>query len=150
MPRRNPQDPRGQHLQRRYERRDCGGAHRQEGRRVRGPSRKAVSIDRRELFETLARLQPGAEGTTTGNGAEISVPALVAAWLERGPAVFAADDRARLDTLYRQIDVRKKVSAAYGAECKRLDPETPAEPAVVSGLVAVLLANAAQHDGWGL
>ena len=109
-----------------------------------------MSIDRRELFETLARLQPGAEGTTTGNGAEISVPAPVAAWLARGPAVFAADDRARLDALCRQIDVRKKVSAAYGAEWKRLDPETPAEPAVVSGLVAVLLGNAAQHDGWGL
>jgi len=62
--------------------------------------------------------------------------------------------------LCRQIDVRKKVSAVYAAGWKRFDSEVPAEPAVVSGLVAVLLANAcrvgapglggSRNDGWGL
>ena len=86
--------------------------------------------------------------------------ALVTHWLRRGPAVFAGDDRESLDALCRQVDVRKKVSAGYGPDWKRLDPEVPAEPVVVSGLVAVLLANAAgvgspgpdgsRNDGWGL
>ena len=58
--------------------------------------------------------------------------------------------------------MRKRVSAGYGAGFARLDPEEPADAAVVSGLVAVLLANAARvgdpaaradgavDDGWGL
>ncbi len=114
-----------------------------------------MSSDSRELFDALARLQPAVEET-----APISVPALVAQWLARGPAVFAGDDRERLDALCRQVDVRKKVSAAYASDWKRLDPEVPAVPPVVSGLVAVLLANAAgvgapgpdgaRNDGWGL
>jgi len=124
-----------------------------------------VSGDRRELFDALAQLQPSgneASGNEAAgdNEAPIPVPALVARWLAGGPAIFAGDDRAELDSLCRQVDVRKKVSAGYGPGWKRLDPEVPAVPAVVSGVVAVLLANAAgvgapgpdgaRNDGWGL
>jgi hypothetical protein len=113
--------------------------------------------DHQELFAALAVRQP-----TDAPDAPISVPSLVRTWLERGPAVFDGDDRASLEALCRQIDVRKKVSEAYGPGFARLDPETPADPAVVAGLVAVLLANAARvgdpsartdgavDDGWGL
>jgi hypothetical protein len=114
-----------------------------------------MSTAGQELFEALARLQPVAEAP-----GPICVAALVAGWLRRGPAVFAGDDRECLDALCRQVDVRKKVSAGYGPDWKRLDPEVPAEPVVVSGLVAVMLANAAgvgspgpdgsRNDGWGL
>ncbi len=109
-----------------------------------------------ELFDALARLQPVADDAP----GPICVAALVARWLRRGPAVFAGDDRDCLDALCRQVDVRKKVSAGYGPDWKRLDPEVPAEPVVVSGLIAVMLANAAgvgfpgpdgsRNDGWGL
>jgi hypothetical protein len=119
-----------------------------------------VSRDRRELFDALAQLQPANEAASNEVPAPISVPALVAQWLARGPAIFAGDDRERLDALCRQIDVRKKVSAGYAPGWKRLDPEVPAVPLVVSGVVAVLLANAAgvgapgpdgaRNDGWGL
>jgi len=108
-----------------------------------------------ELFDALARVQPAADAP-----GDISVAALVARWLRRGPAVFAGDDRERLDALCRQVDVRKRLSAGYGPDWKRLDPEVAAEPVVVSGLVAVMLANAAgvgspgpdgsRNDGWGL
>ena len=114
-----------------------------------------MSSDRRELFDVLARLQP-----TEEESVPISVPAFVKQWLARGPAVFAGDDREKLEALCRQVDVRKKVSAGYAPGWKRLDPEVPAPPQVVSGVVAVLLANAAgvgapgpdgaRNDGWGL
>jgi hypothetical protein len=108
-----------------------------------------------ELFDALARIQPVVDAP-----GPICVPALVARWLQREPAVFAGDDRESLDALCRQVDVRKKISAGYGPDWTRLDPEVPADPGVVSGLVAVLLANAAgvgspgsdgsRNDGWGL
>jgi hypothetical protein len=118
-----------------------------------------MSVDGRELFDAVARLQPTAELQPTESDS-IATGALVARWLANGPAIFSGGDREQLDALCRQIDVRKKVSAGYAAGWKRLDPEEPAEPAVVSGLVAVLLANAAgvgapgpdgaRNDGWGL
>jgi hypothetical protein len=90
----------------------------------------------------------------------ISVRDLVARWLGAGPRVFEGDDRAALDSLCRQIDVRKKLSVAYAPEWKPLDPEVPAEPPLVAGVIAVLLANArgvdlpddaaALNDGWSL
>jgi hypothetical protein len=113
--------------------------------------------DHRGLYAALAAIQPA-----DPPAAPVSVPALVRSWLERGPAVFDGDDRAALEALCRQIDVRKKVSVGYGTGFKRLDPEEPADRAVVSGLVAVLLGNAARvgdpaaridgavDDGWGL
>lgn len=114
-----------------------------------------MTDDGRELFEALAQLQPAPDESSP-----ISVPALVAQWLARGPVVFAGDDRERLDALCRQVDVRKRVSVGYAPGWKRLDPEVPAEAPVVSGLIAVLLANAAgvggpgpdgaRNDGWGL
>jgi hypothetical protein len=124
-----------------------------------------VSGDRRELFDALAQLQlSGSDASGNEAAADetaaISVPVLVARWLARGPAIFAGDDRDDLDALCRQVDVRKKVSAGYGPGWKRLDPEVPAVPPVVSGVVAVLLGNAAgvgapgpdgaRNDGWGL
>ena len=115
-----------------------------------------MSIDPAEIIRELAALQPppGDESTP------ISVPALVRAWLARGPAIFDGDDRVQLDELCRQIDVRKRVSAGYAAGWKRLDPEAGAPPEVVAGVVGILLANAADvgapgtdgsiNDGWGL
>jgi len=47
-----------------------------------------------------------------------------------------------LDALCRQIDVRHTIAAAYGPDWRRLDPETPADPATVAGVVAVLLTAA--------
>ncbi len=86
--------------------------------------------------------------------------AKVQAWLERGPQRFDGDDRADLDALCRQIDVRRKVSTAYAPGWKRVDGETQVPAPVLAGLVAVLLGNAiaigapgeggALNDGWGL
>jgi hypothetical protein len=115
-----------------------------------------LSSDLTGLFDALAAEQPAPAELD----APISVPALVRDWLARGPAVFTGPDRAHLDELCRQIDVRKRVSVGYGDAWSRLDPETPAPPPVVGGVIAVLLANAAGvgspgpgdtlNDGWGL
>jgi hypothetical protein len=115
-----------------------------------------VTSDPDRIFADLAARQPEDRAL----GAPISVPALVREWLARGPRVLDGADRAQLDALCRQIDVRKRISAGYGSGWKRLEPETPADLAVVSGVVAVLLANAARvgdagaedpcNDGWGL
>lgn len=114
-----------------------------------------MTIDRGELLGELADLQPEA-----ASDAPVSVPALVRGWLAQGPRVLTGDDRSALDALCRQIDVRRKVSAEYDEGFGRRDPETPVAPSVRSGLVAVLLANAAGvgepgpdgslTDGWGL
>lgn len=117
--------------------------------------RRRLSRDHDELFAELAEMQPAEPPTTP-----ISVPRLVKGWLDAGPRVFEGDDRDRLEALCRQIDVRRKVSVGYQEGWKKLDPETPADPSVVSGLIAVLLANAGHvgqpgphdslNDGWGL
>jgi hypothetical protein len=114
-----------------------------------------MSVDHGELFAELAAEQPEVR-----TDAAISVPDMVGRWLRAGPAVFTGEDRRNLDELCRQVDVRRKVSVSYGEGFARLDPEIPAEPAVVSGLVAVLLANAEGlggpvpegfiNDDWGL
>ena len=93
-------------------------------------------------------------------GAAISVPTFVARWLEAGAAIFTGADRAALDALCRQIDVRRRVSESYQEGWSRTEPEVAARPVVVAGVVAVLLANAAGvgaagptgelNDGWGL
>jgi hypothetical protein len=111
----------------------------------------------RELFAALAAALPPPEA---GDTPAISVPKLVEGWLGRGPERFAGADQGTLNELCRQIDVRKKVSAGYGAGWTRLDPEVLAGAEAVSGVVAVLLANAggvgepgpdgARNDGWGL
>lgn len=104
-----------------------------------------VSLDHRQLFVDLAARQPVSDTTS----AAISVPATVKRWLEDGPSRFEGEDRRLLDQLCRQIDVRKRVSTHYGAQLAKVDPEVPAPAVVVSGLVAVLLANADQVDGPG-
>lgn len=114
-----------------------------------------MTIDRGRLFPLLEALQPD-----DVPDAPISVPRLVRSWLAAGPRVFEGDDRRALEELCRQIDVRKKVSVAYAEGWAKLDGEKPAAAPVVSGLVAVLLANAARlgdpgadgslNDGWGL
>jgi hypothetical protein len=106
-----------------------------------------------ELFAELLPLLPD-----EAPGATISVGAQVSSWLTSGPRVFAGADRVALDALCRQIDVRKKVSASYADGWKRAEPEVPAAPPVVAGVVAVLLANGerideptdagALNDGW--
>ncbi len=120
-----------------------------------GGGRDDMSIDHDELFTELASLQP-----EDAPDAPVSVPMLVRRWLDAGPRIFTDRDRADLDELCRQIDVRKKVSVGYAEGFKRLDAESPAPPAVLSGVVAVLLANAvgvgqpgpdgSLNDGWGL
>ena len=103
----------------------------------------------------------GAEiDATAPPAAGVSVPTLVRGWLEAGPRRFETTDRAVLTALCRQIDVRKRVDAAYTADWRPIDPPTAAEATVVAGLAAVLLANAAAvgapgsgdelNDGWGL
>ncbi len=47
-----------------------------------------------------------------------------------------------LDALCRQIDVRHRISAAYGPGWKKVDAETPADAATVAGVVTVLLTAA--------
>ncbi len=114
-----------------------------------------MAMSRGDLFPILEKLQPDDVPETP-----ISVPRLVRGWLAAGPTVLAGSDRAALEELCRQVDVRKKVSVGYAEGWKKLDGETPASAAVVSGLVAVLRANAARvgepgadgslNDGWGL
>lgn len=89
--------------------------------------------------------------------AEITVGERVARWLAAGPAVATGADRADLEALCRQIDVRRRVSRGYASGWQRLDDEESASPEVIAGLVAVLLANAGplgksapDDGGWGL
>jgi hypothetical protein len=114
-----------------------------------------VTVDATGLFAELAEAigEPAA-----GDG--IVTALTVREWLTSGPRVFDGEDRAALDALCRQIDVRHRISRRYGSGWKRAEPEEPAPPAVVSGVAAVLLANAAGvgapgadgalNDGWGL
>ncbi len=116
-------------------------------------------IDRTELFGALRAEQPaGSASSTTAD--TISVPARVSTWLADGPRRFEAHDRADLDALCRQIDVRRKVATTYAPGWKRIDPESTVPGPVLAGLVAVLLGNAgglgrpgeggSLNDGWGL
>ncbi len=110
-------------------------------------------IDANGVFDRIERVQ-----TTEDVSGPIVVPQLVLAWLALGPAVFVDADRARVDALCRQIDVRRKVSVVYDDGWKRREPETPVSPETMAGVVAVLLANAgpigpadvADDGGWGL
>ena len=103
------------------------------------------------LFELL---RAGQQDATPTASAPIRVAALVQGWLAAGPVLLPGVERQHLDALCRQIDVRKKISTAYGDGWQKLAPEQPADPRVVSALVAVLLANgsaAIGHDtGWSL
>jgi hypothetical protein len=81
---------------------------------------------------------------------EVATAARVEAWRSAPPGV------ADLDALCRQIDVRHRVSAAYGPDWKKLETETPADAATVAGVVAALLTAAepgpdgAEDGGRGL
>lgn len=109
-----------------------------------------MSVDRRGLLADLLANLPD----SPRDDAAVSVPGLVRGWL--GPAVASTEiaQRADLDALCRQIDVRKRVSVAYLPGWKACDPELPASHAVVVGLVGVMLATAepasTAHDGWNL
>lgn len=108
-----------------------------------------------KLFSDLAAEIPAGE-----EHAAISLPQVVARWLHDGPRVFEPSEREPLHRLCRQVDVRKKISRAYGTGWRAASPEEPADAATTAGLVAVLLANAAAvtdpppdgsvRDGWGL
>ncbi len=112
----------------------------------------AADVDR---FARLAALQPAAGSDAPD---PIVVPRLVGGWLAAGPAVASGTDRADLEALCRQVDVRHRVSVAYRDGWKRREPETDVAPATLAGLVAVLLANAGElgdphapdDQGWGL
>lgn len=69
----------------------------------------------------------------------------VAGWLRGVPA----PTRHELEAVCRQIDVRHKVSRAYGEGFARLDPEVAAPPAVVAGVAAALLQYASTTEGIG-
>jgi hypothetical protein len=74
--------------------------------------------------------------------AVISVARLVALALD--PAADGADRRAVLEALCREIDIRKAVSAVYGAGWTKTDGARPAEPVVISGVAAALLVDASK------
>ena len=113
-----------------------------------------MTLDRTPLLRDLATSQPADDGP-----GPVSVPALVKAWLAADGAT-GEDDRVALEALCRQIDVRRRISVAYGDGFRRRDDETPAPPAVVAGVAAVLLCQAPdvaaaagageRNDGWGL
>jgi hypothetical protein len=113
-----------------------------------------MSVDRAALFPRLAAERPAPGGTA---GALV-VAEVVAIRLAAGPEVARGEARATLDALCRQIDVRKRVSAAYGPEWARLDPEPAADAWTIAALAAVLLGNATavgrgrgdDDEGWGL
>jgi len=104
-----------------------------------------------QLFERLRSQQQDLAATSS---APIQVAALVQGWMAAGPVALNGEERRPLVAICRHIDVRKKISAAYGDGWRKLAPEQPADPRVVSALVAVLLANgsaALAHDpGWSL
>ncbi len=108
-----------------------------------------------DRFARLATLQPAIDAEGPGS---IVVPRLVAGWLAAGPAVARGSDRADLEALCRQVDVRHRVSVTYQEGWKRVEPEVDVVPATLAGLVAVLLANAGSigdagapdDQGWGL
>jgi hypothetical protein len=110
-----------------------------------------VQTHHTHLFELLKSEQPDPAPATA---APICVAALVGTWLTAGPVIFHGPQRQQLDALCRQIDVRKRISMAYGDGWQKLMPEQRAHPSVVSGLVAVLLANGsaavACDVGWSL
>jgi hypothetical protein len=102
-----------------------------------------MSVDREAAVTAIAVAipdPPDASSDVTG--------ARVAAWLRDGAP------RADLDALCRQIDVRRKVAAAYDAAWARRDPEQLVDAATMAGVVAVLLRTAAADplaaDGWSL
>jgi hypothetical protein len=108
-----------------------------------------VKAHHAHLFEQVRSEQHDLPVTTV---APIDVAALVRRWLATGPEL--ATQREDLEALCRQIDVRRRISAAYGARWQRLASEQPADPRVVSGLVAMLLASGAaalaDDAGWSL
>jgi len=113
-----------------------------------------LTLDRSPLLRDLAAAQPADDGP-----GPVSVPALVKGWLA-ADGVASAADRPALEALCRQIDVRRRISVAYRDDFRRRDDEAPAPPAVVAGVVAVLLcqapdvaasaADGERNDGWGL
>ena len=129
-----------QHLQRRYERQGRGRAHRREGRRVSSPvEERGERSTARALRDTRRGCSPA---PTARRRADLRRRARRGVARTRPGRVRRRRPRA-LDALCRQIDVRKKVSAGYGADGSGSIPRRRPSPAVVSGLVAVLLANAA-------
>ncbi len=108
-----------------------------------------MTVDRQPLLAALRDEQPSV-GESTG----VSVPGLVREWLDRAAGNGEPPPRAELDELCRQIDVRKRLSIAYGDGWATATPEEPASPIVVVGVAAVLLATAqaagADGDGWDL
>ena len=113
------------------------------------PSATPARRDHQRIFERLSQ-----QVNVRSEAAPISVAGLVKTWLDAGPMVFRGELRATLDALCRQIDIKKKVAAAYGENWKMLEPWQAADLAVTSGLAAVLLGNTSAGEdselGWRL
>ena len=63
------------------------------------------------------------------------------------------EQRAVLEDVCRQIDVKKKLSEAYDENWRPTSPDRAVHPSIVAGLVAVLLASAwsdSSDTGWRL
>ena len=112
-----------------------------------------MAVDRRAIVAVLRDGLPADLATDTDTDDEtIRVAPIVRAWLADGPHGLT-DDRAELEALCRQIDVRKRVSTQYDRQWKRRDPELAAAPGVVAAVAAALLGDAddrlTRHDDEG-
>jgi hypothetical protein len=106
-------------------------------------------IDRHALLAALAA-DLGAGTTAPADGGDAIVVADRArTWLVACEAGAPGPAPADLDAVCRQIDVRRRISATYRPGWKRADPEAPAADAVVTAVVAVLLAVAARGGDHG-
>jgi hypothetical protein len=98
-----------------------------------------MTIDTAALVASVVARLPD---TTPDPDRPAPTAARVRAWLS-GPAPSVPE----LDALCRQIDVRHTLAAAYGPDWTRVDPETPADPATIAGVVALLLQSGGTPDG---
>lgn len=103
-----------------------------------------MTLDRSSLVQRVFDELPNAS-TTSVDGIVLAelVRAALRPHLEgTGVPDAACNDAATLDSLCRQIDVRKKLAQQYGTDFAKLPNETDAEPSVIVGVVALLLSNA--------
>ncbi len=100
-----------------------------------------MTIDHNQLFAQILAAIP----TTAEHSTSIDTSKLAREWMSQ--TIDDVRSRATLDSLCRQIDVRKRISATYDEGFKRHEPETSAHPAVLAGVAAAMLATAQQLSG---
>ena len=82
-----------------------------------------------------------AEAPPAVESGAICLSALVKRWLDAGTAVLPHEQRAVLEDVCRQIDVKKKLAEAYDENWRPASPDRA--PSIDgAGLVAALLASA--------